>query len=363
MPRFAILAKAAVIAVLAVSPLISSAQEMSTESKEEVISRMTDVIERHAFVPGVDFSLWGEFLEKRRASIDQADSVRSFSISVNRALREFGFSHIRLITPEATKRRNSGGGLLAQSRFQREERPNESLEWVDDETALLKIRSFGSSYSQKKINDLMREVDEKAQSLLLDLRYNGGGSVGNMNHLLSHLMPDRTAYGTFVTRRVYDRWQIAHPEEEVELSKVAEWSKSKIRTRLRKHEPYSGQIAVLINRGSASAAEIGAEALRETMGVPVVGSRSRGAVLASKFARLPDGWSLQYPVSDYVTIKGRRLEGAPVVPDVTINMRRSEESDPVVDEAVRQLLLAREKTAESDSSSDGDDDGDGRLAA
>jgi carboxyl-terminal processing protease len=103
-------------------------------------------------------------------------------------------------------------------------------------------------------------------------------------------------------------------------------------------KPFTGKIAVLTNRGSASASEITTAALKEQVGAIQVGQRTAGAVLASTYGRLPEGWSLQYPVSDFVTGKGLRLESNPLAPDVEEAGRTGEDGvDPVVQAAVKKL--------------------------
>jgi carboxyl-terminal processing protease len=98
---------------------------------------------------------------------------------------------------------------------------------------------------------------------------------------------------------------------------------------------------VLINRGSASASEICAAALREVAGAKLIGSRTAGAVLASTYARIGD-WELQYPVTDYVTIKGLRLEGNPLQPDEEVSASGNGREDAVLAKAL-ELLRASSK--------------------
>ncbi|HTQ11379.1 MAG TPA: S41 family peptidase, partial [Fimbriimonadaceae bacterium] len=97
--------------------------------------------------------------------------------------------------------------------------------------------------------------------------------------------------------------------------------------------PFTGQIAVLMNRGSASASEIACAALKDWRDAVLVGQKSMGAVLASVYGPLPDGFELQYPVQDYITIKGERLEGHPRVPDLDVA------SDPGAPDDVPQKAL------------------------
>src|SRR5207249_3979301 len=61
-----------------------------------------------------------------------------------------------------------------------------------------------------------------------------------------------------------------------------------------------------------------ASALRELHNALLVGSPSAGAMLVSRYVRLSDGYELQIPISDYVSIKGDRLEGHRLEPDLEI---------------------------------------------
>ncbi len=81
---------------------------------------------------------------------------------------------------------------------------------------------------------------------------------------------------------------------------------------------YSGRVAVLIGPGSASASEIFAHVMQREKRATVIGRRSAGAVIVSRFYSLPGGGRLQVPIQDYVGVDGRRLEGRGVEPDVAV---------------------------------------------
>ncbi len=189
------------------------------------------------------------------------------------------------------------------------------------------------------IEKLMVEA-RKAKNIIIDLRSNGGGAVSNLGHLLGLFIDSEKPVGTFINKRALQQYTIATKEETPDVVKVAEWYTRKFRpqrNRDKELKPYEGKVAVLINRGSASASEIFAAALKDVGNAKVVGSTSRGAVLASVYGRLPHGFEIQYPVSDYVTIKGVRLEGNPVKPDSEAAGRPTPESDPVVQAAIKAL--------------------------
>lgn len=194
----------------------------------------------------------------------------------------------------------------------------DSLTWIDEETAVLKVHTFAAGYSKRRIADLIKEASGKAKYLIIDLRNNGGGAVDNLNQLLSHLLPPGTAMGTNVGRPLASKFQQETGGDATDPVAIAKWSDSKVRTRSRVDTRFEGKLAVLINRGSASASEIAAAALRDCADAKIIGSPTAGAVLVSTFVKLPGKFAMQVPLSEYVTIKGQRLEGNPVKPDIEI---------------------------------------------
>ncbi|MBU6414444.1 MAG: PDZ domain-containing protein [Planctomycetes bacterium] len=194
----------------------------------------------------------------------------------------------------------------------------DTLTWIDEETAILKVHTFAAGYSKRRISDLVKEASAKAKYLILDLRNNGGGSVDNLNQLLSHFIPAGTAMGTNVGRPLASKYQQETGGDSTDAVAIAKWAESKVRTRSRVDTRFEGKVAVLINRGSASASEIAAAALRDCVDAKIIGSPTAGAVLVSTFVKLPGRYAMQVPLSEYVTIKGQRLEGNPVKPDVEV---------------------------------------------
>lgn len=405
-------------AALVLSSFVALAQApaapagMSPETKTAILTAIEDVVTKRAFVPGVDFAKWTEFVSKRQAEIDEAKDEAAFGRVVNQALRDFGFSHIRLSNPTSTARRGqtstvgAGASVVPNEEGLRVQRlvdrgparelglevgdviltidgkkptspdelngeegtkkkveikkangeikvvdleikrfstvREETLTWLDEETAMLRVYTFSNGYGRENIEKLVAEAATKAKYLVLDLRSNGGGAVNNMNHLLSLLMPNDTVIGTFVNRQIADRYIAANPDGTMDPIAIAKWTDRQSKTRERQSvKPFVGRIAVLTNRGSASASEITTAALREQVGAIQVGARTAGAVLASTYARLPEGWSLQYPVSDFVTGKGMRLESNPLVPTIEESGRPGEDGlDPVVQAAIKALKAA-----------------------
>ena len=84
-------------------------------------------------------------------------------------------------------------------------------------------------------------------------------------------------------------------------------------------------VAVLINAGSASAAEIVAGALKDTHRAVLVGERSFGKGSVQSIFRLRDGEGLRLTTAHYYTPGGEVIHGHGVSPDVELIMTPAED--------------------------------------
>jgi len=387
----------------------TNSKEATPEIKKAVLAELDKIMASRAYVPGIDFSKWPSFFQSQQAEVDKAENPRDFVQAVNKALKQFGISHIVLSTPQAAQARRERktigigvslqpeeGGLRVTSLFEgapankagievgdlilkadgkKPENPTaiagdegtevelevqksngttkiykikrekfstvrpETLTWVDKETALVKIYTFDTSYNRANVEKIMKEA-ATAKRMILDLRSNGGGAVANFIHLLGFFMPEGTPVGTFVNKSMVEQFVKETGYAPDDTLKIAYWSERKVKAGKAPIEPFKGHVAVLINGGTGSASEIVAAALQETLGSPVVGTKSAGAVLVSVMVPLPFGYQIQYPISDYVTMQGVRLEKNGVTPDVIAQAPRFGEQDSAIGKAVALLYRA-----------------------
>jgi carboxyl-terminal processing protease len=77
-------------------------------------------------------------------------------------------------------------------------------------------------------------------------------------------------------------------------------------------------LVVLINGGTASAAEVVAGALQDRGRAVLVGSQSFGKGSVQEPSRLPDGSGVELTVGHYVTPSGRSLDGVGIDPDIEV---------------------------------------------
>ncbi len=147
--------------------------------------------------------------------------------------------------------------------------------------------------------DELIERARKYGHLVLDLRDNPGGSVKTELHLIGSFFGHEVVVGEVQSR-----------DEVEEL--VAEPNREGI---------YEGELVVLVNSRSASAAEIFARTIQLQGRGTVVGDRTAGAVMTSRFKVHKVGhgrywlYATSVSISDLIMPDGTRLEGRGVVPD------------------------------------------------
>lgn len=212
----------------------------------------------------------------------------------------------------------------------------ETIKWLDKDTALVTIPTFDLGYKKYAVSEIMNEA-MKAKKLILDLRSNGGGRVDNLLHLASYFFDSTKPIGTFVNRSMAEAFAQETGKPATDAIAVASWTKDRLRTGAPRAERFSGKVAVLVNGGTGSASEMMAAALKENMNAPLIGSKTAGAVLASQMFPISEKFLLQFPLMDYVTIKGYRIEGNGLKVDQEAPVARVGEEDKAVTAAVKLL--------------------------
>jgi carboxyl-terminal processing protease len=210
----------------------------------------------------------------------------------------------------------------------------DTLTWINDKTAKLQIHTFDRAYSRKAIDALMLDA-VKAKNLIVDLRFNGGGAVLNLFHLAGFFLDPSLNLGYMIDKTAQKTYEDKYFREAKSLSELIPYSNFQMLP-MKTATKFTGNIVVLVNGGSGSASEIFAASLREQItkksisedgtitlkenagSFSIVGAKSAGAVLVSTIGEAAHGFTIQYPLADYLTPGGTRLEGNPIVPDVLV---------------------------------------------
>ncbi|GIW67161.1 MAG: peptidase S41 [Candidatus Parcubacteria bacterium] len=97
------------------------------------------------------------------------------------------------------------------------------------------------------------------------------------------------------------------------------------------------KVVILINKGSASASEIFAGALRDNLGIKLIGEKSFGKGSVQQTFPL-NGNLLKLTIAYWLTPSGTKIEGNGLKPDIEVEEPKEEtEKDPVLDKAIEVL--------------------------
>jgi carboxyl-terminal processing protease len=176
-------------------------------------------------------------------------------------------------------------------RIKREEIPLESISFAvvhpeDPRIGYISIRTFGNTTAEefkKKIAELTAE--HKIKALLLDLRGNAGGSLYAAIDIADFFLEKGKVIVSIKGRNVKQNF-VAQEDNQYETM----------------------PLAVLINRGSASASEIVASALQDHKKAAIIGIRSWGKGLVQTVHKLPLSSSLALTTAKYYTPSNKCLQ-------------------------------------------------------
>ena len=161
---------------------------------------------------------------------------------------------------------------------------------------LLIIRMFNERTPGELEAGLRAMSAAGAKRLLIDLRNNGGGlfekSIASAELLLRK--------GSEIVRTITRGQKMTHV--------------------VSKRDPIMGPvpIVVLINKETASSAEVLAEALRVSAGATLVGAKTFGKWRMETVRPLSDGYSLKYTIGLLQSPAGKTFDGVGVPPDVEV---------------------------------------------
>lgn len=178
-----------------------------------------------------------------------------------------------------------------------------------------------SNFQSKTTEDLAAALDSlekagKLEGLVLDLRNNPGGLLSQAIEV-SDLFLDS---GTIVSTKGRDQSQ----DMEVSAQK---------NSRDRKYP-----VVVLVNGGSASAAEIVAGALQDNKRALVLGTKTFGKGSVQTILPLSDGSGLRLTTARYYTPSGRSIQVSGISPDVEVKFTPPAEDDEKAKEKPRKEI-------------------------
>ena len=165
---------------------------------------------------------------------------------------------------------------------------------IIDNIGYIKIDRFIKNTPDYFKESLVYFNENKTEKIILDLRDNPGGLLESLVESSGYL----TGKQTILSIRERSGKETKYVSENDRI--------------------FKGDICILINENSASAAEAMTLALREHIGAKVVGVKSFGKGIVQTTYNLPDGTGYKLTTSEYFSPKGKSIHLKGVIPDYQI---------------------------------------------
>ncbi|HET9963821.1 MAG TPA: S41 family peptidase [Rubrobacter sp.] len=189
--------------------------------------------------------------------------------------------------------------------------------------ALVLLSSFSDDSAQELQNAFEEAQASGARRFILDLRNNPGGRLDQAVEMAGYFLEPESV--------VYIRKDASGEREEITVEGDPEST--------------DAPLAVLVDGGSASSAEILAGALRDNDRASVVGETTFGTgTVLSEFV-LRDGSSILLGVAEWLTPDGDFIRNSGITPDVKVSL--SEGTEPLTPDDARDL--SRQDILEKDA--------------
>lgn len=181
----------------------------------------------------------------------------------------------------------------------------------------LKITHFDQRTADSMLAALVemgRQSGNGLKGVLLDLRDNPGGLLKSAVAVSSVFLPDDSLVVYTEAAAAESRMRLQTSEKQYLQASTAEYLQ-------RLPDLRTLPLVVLVNSGSASAAEIVAGALQDHRRATVAGTQTFGKGTVQVILPLANGAALKLTTAYYLTPNGRRIQGKGVAPDMIIEQR------------------------------------------
>ena len=156
--------------------------------------------------------------------------------------------------------------------------------------------------TDEKFIEAVDELEEQGMnSLIIDLRDNGGGLLDTCINMVSRIIPENKL--------------IVYTEDK--NGKKTEYNSNS-------DKELKIPIVVLVNENSASASEIMTGCLKDYKAATIVGSTTYGKGIVQNIIQLSDGSAIKLTVSKYYTPNGNYIHKVGIEPDITVEMSNEE---------------------------------------
>ena len=200
--------------------------------------------------------------------------------------------------------------------------PSVESKMLDNNIAYINLSSFADDTGAKLRQDLKDLLTKEPKGIILDLRNDGGGYLDTAVDVVSQFLKE----GTVLIEQYGDMTE-------------------------HKYEVRSGGLAteipivVLVNGGTASAAEITAGAIQDYERGILIGEKTYGKGSVQQWSSLPnDAGAIRVTIARWLTPLGRQINKIGLNPDIEITLTQEDvdaKRDPQLDRAIQYILQGK----------------------
>ena len=194
---------------------------------------------------------------------------------------------------------------------------------IEDKIGYIRVTMFADN-TDEQFEERLNNLEKKGiDGLIVDLRSNTGGYLYTAENMISEFLDS------------------SHVIYQIKIKDDITKHKSTGKTT----KDY--KIVVLVDSVSASAAEVFTSALKEQYGATVVGEKTYGKGTVQELQSLPNGDQYKFTTKEWLTSKGKSIDGKGITPDIEIKLNDEYYADPS-DETDNQLKEALEQARKKD---------------
>lgn len=258
-------------------------------------------------IPGTPAYGAGILPNDRLSAVNGKNTKDATLEDIQKELRGKPGSKVTLTILRKAEESQGGGWTPMNFTLARENIKIESVQSreLENHIGYVRIIEFNAHTARDCLNALKTLKKAGATSLILDLRNNPGGLLSSAVQIASYFLNGKKLI-------VYTQGRRADDREEFRSLETA---------------PYANiPIVVLVNGGSASAAEIVSGALQDNHRALLIGTRTYGKASVQSIIPLDDGSSLRLTIARYYTPSGKSIQRnekthtGGILPDIIVHV-------------------------------------------
>ena len=173
---------------------------------------------------------------------------------------------------------------------------SEVLEENGRKIGYIQISIFASNTDEQFEKHLKELENQNIDKLIIDVRSNSGGDLETVINIASDfLQKEDVIVQTVLNDEVTKRYSVKNSNKKYE-------------------------IAILIDQGSASGAEVLASALNENLGSELIGQTTYGKGTVQKIKNLPSGGIIKYTTETWMTSQGKEINNIGIIPTIEVEL-------------------------------------------